>query len=111
MVIERERSVSRPQMRYMSYYGLSLAQTKRPSRQAIKACETAATVDFFSPDLLLNLGKVYLLAGKTSKALARMNSDVSPTARPMTKTRRGDSTVTSAIAGSAIITVAAFSSS
>ena len=69
MVIERERSVSRPQMRYMSYYGLSLAQAKRPSRQAIKACETAATVDFFSPDLLLNLGKVYLLAGKTTKAL------------------------------------------
>ena len=70
MVIERERSVSRPQMRYLSYYGLSLAQTKRPTRQAIKACETAANVDFFSPDLLLNLGKVYLLAGKTTKALA-----------------------------------------
>jgi len=69
MVIERERSVSRPQMRYLSYYGLSLAQAKRPNREAIKACETAAQVDFFAPDLLLNLGKVYLLAGRTSKAL------------------------------------------
>jgi tetratricopeptide (TPR) repeat protein len=69
MVIERERSVSRPQMRYLSYYGLSLAQAKRANREAIKACETAARVDFFSPDLLLNLGKVYLLAGKTTKAL------------------------------------------
>jgi tetratricopeptide (TPR) repeat protein len=69
MVIERERSVSRPQMRYLSYYGLSLAQSKRPSREAVKACETAAQIDFFSPDLLLNLGKVYLLAGKTTKAL------------------------------------------
>lgn len=69
MVIERERSVSRPQMRYLSYYGLSLAQAKRPNREAIKACETAAQVDFFAPDLLLNLGKVYLLAGKTTKAL------------------------------------------
>jgi tetratricopeptide (TPR) repeat protein len=69
MLIERERSVTRPQMRYLSYYGLSLAQSKRANRQAIQACETAARMDFFSPDLLLNLGKVYLLAGKTSKAL------------------------------------------
>jgi tetratricopeptide (TPR) repeat protein len=69
MVIERERSVSRPQMRYLSYYGLSLAHAKRPNREAIKACETAAQIDFFAPDLLLNLGKVYLLAGKTTKAL------------------------------------------
>ena len=73
MVIERERSVSRPQMRYLSYYGLSLAQAKRANREAIKACETAARVDFFSPDLLLNLGKVYLLAGKTTKALETLD--------------------------------------
>jgi len=69
MVIERERSVSRPQMRYLSYYGLSIAQAKRPNRESIQAVETAAQIDFFAPDLLLNLGKVYLLAGKTTKAL------------------------------------------
>lgn len=69
MVIERERGVGRPQMRYLSYYGLGLAQSSRPTKEAIKACETAATRDFFNPDLFLNLGKVYLLAGKYTRAM------------------------------------------
>jgi tetratricopeptide (TPR) repeat protein len=57
-------------MRYLSYYGLSRAQATGTTPQVIQACETAARRDFFNPDLLLNLGKVYLLAGKTTKALA-----------------------------------------
>jgi len=69
MVIERRRGAARPQMRYLSYYGVSLAQAKRQTRQAIEACERAANVDFFDPNLVLNLGKVYLIAGKRTKAL------------------------------------------
>jgi tetratricopeptide (TPR) repeat protein len=57
-------------MRYLSYYGLSRAQAQGATPQTIQACETAARRDFFSPELLLNLGRVYLLAGKTTKALA-----------------------------------------
>ena len=69
MKIERDRLVTRPQMRYLSYYGLSLAMAKRPTRKAIKACETAAFEDFHDPNLLLNLGKVYMMAGKKTLAL------------------------------------------
>jgi tetratricopeptide (TPR) repeat protein len=69
IVIERQMSVARPQMRYLSYYGLSLAQAQGATLQAIQACEVACRHDFFNADLLLNLGRVYLLAEKTTKAL------------------------------------------
>jgi hypothetical protein len=62
-------SACRSQMRYLSYFGLSVAMAKGPTRDAVRACETAVHNEFFNPDLLLNLGKVYLLAGKTSKAM------------------------------------------
>jgi tetratricopeptide (TPR) repeat protein len=68
--IERQRHARRPQMRYLSYYGLSLALAHGPTQESILACETAARRDFFNPDLLLNLGKVYALAGLTTRALS-----------------------------------------
>lgn len=67
--LERQRRVSRPDMRYLSYYGLSLAQGGKATRQAIRACETAVARDGYDPDLVLNLAKVYVLAGKTTRAL------------------------------------------
>ena len=70
ILIEVQQGVRRPQMRYLSYYGLARAQAHGATPQAIQACETASRRDFFNPDLLLNLAKVYLLAGKTTKALA-----------------------------------------
>jgi tetratricopeptide (TPR) repeat protein len=70
ILIEVQHGVKGPQMRYLSYYGLSRAQAYGATPQAIQACETAARRDFFNPDLLLNLGRVYLLAGKTTRALA-----------------------------------------
>lgn len=57
-------------MRYLSFYGLASALANRPSREAIKACEVAARREFLSAELQLNLGKVYLLAGKRTRALA-----------------------------------------
>lgn len=57
-------------MRYLSYYGLSVALADRPTKDAIKACEVAAKSNFFSAEMQLNLGKVYALAGKTTRALA-----------------------------------------
>src|SRR5262245_38897917 len=66
ILIEAQHGVKAPQMRYLSYYGLSRAQAYGANPQSIQACETAARRDFFNPDLLLNLGRVYLLAGKTT---------------------------------------------
>ncbi len=69
IAIERQRSASRPQMRYVSFYGLASAMAYGVSVDAIRACERAARIDFYNPDLLLNLGKVYLMAGKSTRAL------------------------------------------
>lgn len=88
ILIERQHGVTRPQMRYLSYYGLALAQSRGATPEAIQACETAARRDFFSPDLLLNLGRVYLLAGKTTKALATLERGV--TIAPNHKTMRAE---------------------
>ena len=57
-------------MKYLSYYGLSVALADRPTKEAIKACEVAAKSNFFSAEMQLNLGRVYTLAGKTTRALA-----------------------------------------
>jgi len=70
ILIERQHGVARPQMRYLSYYGLALAQSGRPNAAAIQACETATRRDLFNPDLYLNLGRVYSLADRKSRALA-----------------------------------------
>jgi tetratricopeptide (TPR) repeat protein len=70
ILIEVQHGVRRPQMRYLSFYGLSRAQAQGATPQTIQACETAARRDFFNPDLLLNLGRVFLLAGKTTRAMA-----------------------------------------
>lgn len=68
--VEKQRSANRPQMRYLSYYGLSMAMAEGPSPEVLRACRTAAQRDFFNPELQLNLGKVCAMAGLTSQALA-----------------------------------------
>lgn len=87
MDIEKTRKVQRPQLRYLSYYGLSLARAHRVNREALRACETAARLDPWDPDLRLNLGRVYALAGKTSQALKTLMHGLalSPTHRVLRK--------------------------
>src|SRR5262245_50717624 len=86
ILIELQHGVRRPQMRYLSYYGLSRAQARGATPDTIQACETASRRDFFNPDLLLNLGRVFLLAGKTSKALAtfQLGLDHAPNHKALT---------------------------
>ncbi|HET6374124.1 MAG TPA: hypothetical protein VFG76_12515 [Candidatus Polarisedimenticolia bacterium] len=72
MRIEKLKGNARRQMRYLSYFGLSTALADRPTPEAIQACEVAARQDFFNPELLLNLGRVYMMAGKTTRALATL---------------------------------------
>ncbi len=69
ILIERQRSAPRPQMRYVSFYGLASALGGGATPESIQACERAARLDFYNADLQLNLGKVYLMAGKTTRAL------------------------------------------
>jgi len=68
--LERERSKSRLDMRYLSYYGLSLAQAGLSTQIALQACKTAVFKQTGDPLLFLNLGRVYLLTGKPVGAMA-----------------------------------------
>ncbi len=68
--LQRDRNPAQPRMIFLSYFGLSTALADRATPQAIQACEMAAKQEFFNAELQLNLGKVYLLADKTTKALA-----------------------------------------
>jgi tetratricopeptide (TPR) repeat protein len=74
IAVEKDQGPARPQMRYVSYYGLSLVLTEGPSRMAVGFCEQAASRDSFDPVLQLNLGRVYLVAGMTTRALAAFES-------------------------------------
>jgi Flp pilus assembly protein TadD len=60
----------RPHMRALSFLGLSRALADRPRPEDIAACERAAQMDDFDPIVHANLGHIYLLTGKTSRALA-----------------------------------------
>jgi tetratricopeptide (TPR) repeat protein len=69
MQIEQRLRVRRPDMRYLSYYGLSLARANRATHAALEACELAARDAPSHPLLQLNLGRVHLLAGRLPLAL------------------------------------------
>ncbi len=66
---ERRRGIRRPQMRYLSFYGLSVALAKGATSEAVRACEVAARSEQANADLFLNLAKVYQMAGKLTRAL------------------------------------------
>lgn len=91
MRIEKQRGVLRPDARFLSYYGLSLAKSTRPTPVAVKACERAADADPTNPVLLLNLGRIYLLAGLTPKALQCFERGIrfAPTHGPLLRELRG----------------------
>ena len=67
--IERQRGVSEPDARYLSYYGLNLAKTDRPTPEAIEACEAATSGNTPDPEVYHNLGRVHLLTGNTCGAM------------------------------------------
>jgi tetratricopeptide (TPR) repeat protein len=69
MTTEQQDQVLRPQMRYRSYYGLSRALSRGAKLEDVRLCEMAAEADHFDPVLQLNLGRVYLRAGKRTRAL------------------------------------------
>jgi len=71
--------------RYMSYYGLCLAKSGSRIKEGVVLCEKAVQREFFRPELFLNLGMAYQLAGNRRKchtafrkglALERDNRDI-----------------------------------
>lgn len=67
--LEREQGVRRPEMRYLSHYGLALALSAGPGAEAVHACETAVAREPGNPDLHENLARVLLLAGERARGL------------------------------------------
>jgi len=71
ILVERSRSTVTRQPRYVSYYAFSRSRAYGPTAETIRLCEEAVEGDI-DPDLLLNLVRVYLLAGLKTKALAAL---------------------------------------
>jgi tetratricopeptide (TPR) repeat protein len=57
-----------PRMKYLSYYGLALSLAAGRTQEAIEMCERALSVEFYNPDLYLNVARVYLSAGERRRA-------------------------------------------
>ena len=85
--IDKERGRRHPDLRYLSYYGLSMAKAGMSTNVAIKVCRSAVARQTSHPVLLLNLGRVYMIARKPR--LAREAFDrgarVAPANRVLTR--------------------------
>jgi tetratricopeptide (TPR) repeat protein len=68
MQLGQRGSAGAPPMKYLSYYGLCLAMASERVREAQEICENAVRAEFYNPELYLNLGKVYLKAGRRRPA-------------------------------------------
>jgi len=60
--IERRQGATSPQARYLSYYGLCLGLEANHVREGLQFCREAIDLEFYNPDLFLNLGRVLLEA-------------------------------------------------
>jgi tetratricopeptide (TPR) repeat protein len=69
--VERSQGTVKRQLRYVSYYAFSKSKAYGPTEETIALCEEAVDGDI-DPALLLNLIRVYLMAGLTTKALATL---------------------------------------
>jgi Flp pilus assembly protein TadD len=83
--IERQRGVGLAPARYLSYFGLSLARSGRADQEAVDACREAVEREPSKPVYLLNLGRVYLLAGRGVHAFEcfRRGIVLAPSYRPL----------------------------
>jgi len=63
------RNRRKPDLRYLSYYGLSLARAGMSTTEAISICRETVKRHKNHPVLWLNLGRVYAVAGKEQRAL------------------------------------------
>ena len=71
--VDLARNRRTPDLRYLSYYGLSLARAGMSTAEAISICRQAVSRHKNHPVLWLNLGRVYLMAGKRASALKALD--------------------------------------
>jgi len=62
--LEKRSGVSKPQPRYLSYYGLCLALETKKLHEAVKFCREAVNRENFNADIYYNLGRVLLKADR-----------------------------------------------
>lgn len=74
--VDLARNRRKPDLRYLSYYGLSLAKAGMSTTEAISLCRQAVARHKNHPILWLNLGRVYAAAGKTQRALEALDRGV-----------------------------------
>ena len=74
MDIEHQRRILQPDMRYLSYYGLSRATAYGDIQQGLHACRRAVTLRVSDPAMFLNLGRVQLLSHDYGAALEAFRS-------------------------------------
>ena len=87
MSIEKTRNVSRPDMRYLSYYGLSIARGGGNAQVGLRACRDAAAREPHRPVFLLNLGRAHAACGDECQALEcfRKGAALAPEHGPLRK--------------------------
>lgn len=66
--LERQHGAPRPQARYLSWYGLTLALEGGRVREGVEFCRQAVPLEFYNPELYLNLGRVLMAAGRKREA-------------------------------------------
>ncbi|HEX6852681.1 MAG TPA: tetratricopeptide repeat protein [Candidatus Polarisedimenticolaceae bacterium] len=66
--LERQHGAPRPQARYLSWYGLALALEGGRVREGVEFCRQAVPLEFYNPELYLNLGRVLIVAGRKREA-------------------------------------------
>lgn len=66
--LERRQGASPPQARYLSHYGLCLAVHRKQTREGVRFCRKAVSIERFDPELQWNLGRTLLAAGFRRKA-------------------------------------------
>ena len=67
--LEQRFSRSRPQARYLSFYGLVLGLERHEIREGLRFCREAVSLESYNPDLRCNLGRVLMRAGRRKEAV------------------------------------------
>ena len=66
--LERRHGAIRPQARYLSFYGLTLALEGGRIREGLGFCKRAIPEEFYNPELYWNYGRVLMAAGRKKEA-------------------------------------------
>jgi len=72
IALEKQFGSGGPQPRYLSLYGLCLALHGRRKYEGVRFCREAVAMEGYNPDLLWNLGRSLLVAGRRGEAYAAL---------------------------------------